>query len=129
MDQIANMINMIKNANARGHEFVIVPFSNIKLDIVNCLIKEGYLKSVNRKTRKGFPVLEIELSYKENGNPSVAGTRRISKSSKRIYQGVKDIKRTTSNYGTIVISTPKGILTNKQASKELVGGEVLFRIW
>ncbi len=129
MDQIANMINMIKNASARGHESVIVSFSNVKFAIANCLVKEGYLKSVNKKTRKGFPVLEIELSYQESGLPVVRGAKRISKSSRRIYKGVKDIKRTIGEHGTVVVSTPKGILTNKEASKELVGGEVLFKIW
>jgi small subunit ribosomal protein S8 len=129
MDQIANMINMIKNTSARGHEFVVVPFSKIKLAIADCLVKEGYLKSVNKKNRKGFPVLELELSYQEDGVPAVTGVNRISKSSKRVYCGTRDIKKKVSNYGMIVLSTPKGILTDKQASKEMVGGEALFKIW
>ena len=93
MDQIANMVNMIKNASLQGHETVIVSFSKIKSAIADCLVKEGYLKSVNKKTRKGFPVLEIELSYKNDGRAVVSGINRISKSSKRVYQGVKDIKK------------------------------------
>jgi small subunit ribosomal protein S8 len=129
MDQIANMINMIKNASVNGHEFVVVSFSKIKLAIAECLVKEGYLKSVNKKNRKGFPVLELELSYQEEGIPRITGVGRISKSSRRVYYGVKDIKKTISNYGMVVLSTPKGILTNKQASKEMVGGEALFKIW
>jgi len=129
MDQIANMVNMIKNASLQGHETVIVSFSKIKSAIADCLVKEGYLKSVNKKTRKGFPVLEIELSYKNDGRAVVSGINRISKSSKRVYRGVKDIKKGISNYGMVVLSTPKGILTDKQASKEMVGGEALFKIW
>jgi len=129
MDQIANMINMIKNASLGGHETVVVSFSKIKLSIAECLVKEGYLKSVNKKNRKGFPVLELEILYQEEGIPRITGVSRISKSSKRVYYGVKDTKKTISNYGMVVLSTPKGILTNKQASKEMVGGEALFKIW
>lgn len=129
MDQIANMINMVKNASVRGHEFVVVPSSKIKLAIAECLVKEGYLKSVNKKTKKGFPVLELELIYQEDGTPKINGADRISKSSNRVYRAVKDIKRAISNYGVVILSTSKGILTDKQASKEMVGGEALFKIW
>ena len=125
MDQIANMINMIKNAGLRGHEFVVVPHSKIKFAIAECLVKEGYLKNVTKKVQKGFPVIELGLSYSEDGTPKISETDRISKSSCRVYKGVKDIKR---GYGLTVLSTPKGILTDKQAKKEMVGGEVLFRI-
>jgi len=126
MDQIANMINMMKNASIAGHDFVIVPHSKLKLSIAECLVKEGFLKSVIKKTRKGFPVLELGLVYKEDKKPKVIGVERISKSSCRVYKHVKDIKR---NYGLTLFSTPKGILTDKEAKKEMVGGEVLFRIW
>ena len=126
MDQIANMINMMKNAGQRGHESVTVSHSKIKLSIAECLVKEGYLKGVNKKTQKGFPVLELVLAYNEEGEPKVTGAERVSKSSCRVYKGVKDIKR---GYGLTVLSTPKGILTDKEARKEMVGGEVLFKLW
>lgn len=128
MDQIANMINMVKNAGRVGHEVVVVPHSKIKLSIAECLVKEGYLKSVSKKTKKGFPVLELGLAYND-GAPKVTGTERISKSSCRVYKGVKDIKPTRNGFGLTVLSTPKGILTDKQARKEMVGGEALFKIW
>jgi len=126
MDQIANMINMIKNANSRGHEAVVVSHSKIKFSIAECLVKEGYLKSATKKTQKGFPVIELGLVYNEDGEPKVTGADRISKSSCRVYKGVKDIKR---SHGVTVLSTPKGILTDKEARKEMVGGEVLFKLW
>ena len=126
MDQIANMINMVKNAGRAEHELVVVPHSKIKLSIAECLVKEGYLKSVSKKTKKGFPVLELEVAYTEDKTPKITGVDRISKSSCRVYKGVKEIKR---SYGTTIFSTPKGILTDKQARKEMVGGEVLFRVW
>ncbi len=125
MDQIANMINMIKNAGRAHHETVVVPHSKVKFSIAECLVKEGYLKSVVKKTRKGFPVMELELVYIDEA-PKITGVDRISKSSCRVYKGVKDIKK---SYGLTVLSTPKGILTDKEAKKEMVGGEVLFKLW
>lgn len=126
MDQIANMMNMIKNASRARHEFVVVPHSKLKFSIAECLVKEGYLKSVTKKTKKGFPTIELELVYTKEGEPKITSVDRISKSSCRVYKGVKDIKR---SYGLTVLSTPKGILTEKEARKEMVGGEVLFKIY
>jgi len=128
MDQIANMMNMIKNANRVGREFVVVPHSKIKQAIADCLVNAGYIASVSKKTKKGFPILEIGLMYKDEA-PKVTGVERVSKSSCRVYKGVKEIKPTRNGYGTAVMTTPKGILTDKQARKEMVGGEVLFKIW
>jgi len=129
MDQIANMINMVKNAGRAGHESIVVSHSKIKAAIAECLVKEGYLKSATKKTKKGFPVLELELVYGDEGEPKITGVDRISKSSSRVYKGVKDIKTSKTSYGLTVLSTPKGILTDRQARKEMVGGEVLFKLW
>ncbi|ETB64028.1 TPA: 30S ribosomal protein S8 [Candidatus Nomurabacteria bacterium] len=128
MDQIANMINMIKNGSGRGHESISVPFSKIKYSIVECLLKAGYISSVNKKIKKGFPVIEIGLAYID-GEPKVKGVSRISKNSCRVYKGVKDIKPVRNGFGMMVLTTPKGILTDKEARKEMVGGEALFKIW
>lgn len=128
MDQIANMINMIKNANRVEHEFVTVPYSKIKMAVADCLVAEGYLSSATKKTKKGFPILELGLVY-VNGEPKVTGVDRVSKSSRRVYQGVKDIRSVRNGHGIMVLTTPKGILTDKQARKEMVGGEVLFKMW
>ena len=125
MDQIANMINMVKNAGRAGHESVVVPHSNIKFSIAECLVKEGYLKSVTKKTKKGFPIMELALAYTEDGTPKVTNVDRVSKSSCRVYKGVKDIKKA---YGLTILSTPKGILTDQEARKAMVGGEVLFKL-
>ena len=129
MDQLANMMNMVKNASLSGHETISVPYSKIKFAVADCLTKEGYLKSIAKKTKKGFPVLEITLAYTEDGSPKVDTVNRVSKSSCRVYKGVKDIKKTRNGHGLMVLSTPKGILTDKQARKEMVGGEVLFTLW
>ncbi len=116
---------MIKNAGRAHHETVVVPHSKVKFSIAECLVKEGYLKSVNKKTKKGFPIMELELVYVDE-TPKITGVDRISKSSCRVYKGVKDLKR---SYGLTILSTPKGILTDKEAKKEMVGGEVLFKLW
>lgn len=128
MDQIANMMNTIKNANRAKHESVVVTFSKLKLAIAECLVKEGYLSSINKKTKNGFPVLELILTY-QNGQPKINEVERVSKSSRRVYHGVKDLKYVRNGYGKLILSTPKGILTDKEARKELVGGEALFKIW
>jgi len=128
MDQIANMINMIKNAGAVGRESVTVPSSRIKQAILDCLLKNGYITSFSKKIKKGIPVLEIVIAYND-GMPKIKGAERISKLSCRVYKGVKDIKPVRSGYGSMILTTPKGILTDKEARKELVGGEALFKIW
>ena len=129
MDQIANMINTIKNASLKGHELVVISHSNIKYSIAECLVREGYLNNITKKMRKGFPVIEMELSYVEGGEPKVKDAKRVSKSSCRVYKGVKDLRRARGYRGITVLSTPKGILTDKEARKEMVGGEVLFKMW
>lgn len=128
MDQIANMINMIKNAGIVGHESIVIPYSHVKQAILECLVKEGYVASVSKKMKKSIPVLEVGISYKD-GLPKVKGAERISKLSSRVYKGVKDIKPTRNGYGLMILTTPKGILTDKEARKEMVGGEALFKIW
>jgi small subunit ribosomal protein S8 len=128
MDQIANMVNMIKNGSRAEHEFIAVPYSKIKHAIAECLVAEGFLTSVTKKTKKGFPTLELGLAYTD-GTPKVTGVERVSKSSRRVYKGVKEIKPTRNGFGVMVLTTPKGILTDKQARKAMVGGEVLFKLW
>lgn len=129
MDQLANMINMIKNASLSRLDFVTVPFSKMKFSIAECLVKEGYLKSANKKIKKGFSVIDLVLAYREDGTPRVTGVERISRSSCRVYKGVKDIRTSKEGYTLTLFSTPKGILTDRQAKKEMVGGEALFKIW
>ncbi len=129
MDHISNMIISIKNAGLRGHVNTSVPFSKLKNAIAECLVAEGYLAHVNKKVKKGKNELELGLVYNENGKPKVANVERISKSSRRVYFGVKDIHKVRSGQGLLVLSTPKGILSGSKARKEQVGGEALFKIW
>lgn len=121
------MLIAIKNGGAVKKASVIVPHSKMKEAIAVVLKEEGYIKTfhVAGDTKK---TLEIVLEYK-GANPRITDVKRISKSSKRMYTGVKDISPVKYGHGISVISTPKGIMTDKLARKEMVGGEVLFAIW
>lgn len=129
MDQIADMITRIKNAGDVHKESLVFPYSKIKFEIASVLQKEGYLKSVAKKGKKVTKFIEAELSYQDDGAPKVQGVQRVSKLSKRIYQKSKDLRSVKYGTGLLVLTTPKGIMTNKEAKKEKVGGEVLFKIW
>lgn len=120
---------MIKNAGRAKRRSIIVPFSKIKNSIADCLKNEGYVMKIVKKTRKGHPVLEIELAYVEEDNPKIKFVERISKQSRRVYMSVKDIHPVKNGEGRLVLSTPKGILTGERARKEQVGGEALFKVW
>jgi len=128
MDSISNMIIMLKNASLAGKESVVFPYSNMKNAIALCLKKEGYISEVSKKTRKDFPVLEVKLTYIDK-NPKITEVERVSKQSRRVYFKMKDLHSVRNGSGLLVLSTPKGILSGKEARKEQVGGEALFKIW
>ncbi len=128
MDSISNMLIMMKNGSLAGKESVSFPYSKLKHAIADCLKKEGYVKQVSKKVKKGFPTLEVELVYIDK-KPKISQVERVSKQSRRVYFGVKDIHRVRSGSGLLVLSTPKGILSGSNARKEQVGGEALFRLW
>jgi small subunit ribosomal protein S8 len=128
MDSISNMIIMIKNASLAGKETVTFPYSNLKNSILECLKKEGYIGQVAKKVKLGHPVLEVALIY-VNKKPKIQEVERVSKQSRRVYFGISQIYPVKNGFGLLVLSTPKGILSGKDAKKEQVGGEALFRIW
>ena len=125
-DPVSDLIIRIKNAGKARKESVFLPYSKLKEAIANVLVAEGYIKSASKK--KTSPVLEVVLNY-HNGEHKIKEVQRISKSSRRIYKGFEDIHPTKGGFGKTIFSTPKGILTDRQAIKERVGGEVLFKIW
>jgi small subunit ribosomal protein S8 len=129
MDPVSNMLNGIKNANRALRESVIVPQSKLCLAIAEKLSKEGFVGAIAKKTRKGRPVFEVTLVTSADRMPKVNDVVRISKPSRRLYTAASEIKPVRNGRGLLVISTPKGILTDKEARKENVGGEVLFSIW
>ena len=125
-DPVADLITRIKNAGKVRKESVLLPYSKLKEAIVNVLVAEGYLKSASKK--KTGQILEVVLNY-HNGEPKVKEVQRISKPSRRVYKGFEDIHLVKGGFVKTIFSTPKGILTDRQAIKEKVGGEVMFKIW
>jgi small subunit ribosomal protein S8 len=128
MDPISNMIIMMKNASLAKKETVLFPSSKMKNAILECLKKEGYISDFSKKTKKKGIFLEVGLIY-PNGKPKINEVERISKQSRRVYFGMRDIHPIRNGFGILVLSTPKGILSGKEARKEQVGGEALFKIW
>lgn len=123
------MIITMKNASMVSKDRVVVPFSALKYAIAQCLKEHGFVSDVSKKTEKNnIPVIEIGLLYKD-GVAKIQDVARISKSSRRVYMGTRDLRPVKNGHGLIILSTPKGILSDKQAKKELVGGEALFKIW
>lgn len=128
-DPISNMLVSMKNSSAVAKGTVVVPFSSVKYAIAQCLQQHGFISSVSKKTQKNnVPVLEINLAYAGDG-AKIHDVKRISKPSRRVYMGVRDIRPVKNGHGLMVLSTPKGILSDKDARKEQVGGEALFMIW
>ena len=125
-DPVSDLIIRIKNAGKVRKESVLLPYSKLKEAIANVLVAEGYLKSASKK--KTSSILEVVLNY-HNGEAKIKEVERISKPSRRIYKGFEDIHPMKGGFGKTIFSTPKGILTDRQAIKEKVGGEVLFKIW
>ena len=129
MDPIADMIIRIKNASNTGKKTVSFPYSNMKMSVADVLHKEGFIGPVAKKGKKeGGKVIEVELLYTDKA-PRVRGTQRLSKNSRRMYLGSRDIRPVKRGFGRLILSTPKGILTGKEARKEGIGGEALFSIW
>ena len=128
MDSISNMLIMLKNGSLAGKESVMLPYSKLKQAIVECLKKEGYVEAISKKVKKDQPVLEVALAYTDK-RPRITEVERISKQSRRVYFGMKDVHKVRNGSGLLVLSTPKGILSGKEARAQHVGGEALFRIW
>ena len=134
-DPISDFIIRIKNGSDARKAVVTMPHSTYKEAIAHVLMKAGYLTSVEKKGKKVGVTLEVGLAYiggkaeDAQAEPRVQGVDRISKPSRRIYQKASDIRVFKSGFGNTVYSTPKGILTDVDAKKQKVGGEVLFKIW
>lgn len=129
-DSVANMLSQIKNAGLAGKDSVVVPNSKFLAAIAAVLLKEGYIASINRKGkgRQGQAGMEIGIAY-EGGRSKISGIKRVSKLSRRFYVGARSLRPVQQGFGRLFLSTPKGIMTDKEAKKEHVGGEALFEIW
>ena len=127
-DPITDLLNQIRNAQAVGKTEVLIPLSKIKNEIAGILSKEGFVGEVKKATKGKIKSLKITLKY-EGEVPAIAGFKRISKPGQRIYQGFSELKRVRGGYGLSIISTSKGLMTNKEARYKKLGGEVICQIW
>ena len=128
MDPVSDMLTSIRNALAVKHSTVVIPFSNFKYGIAKIFEKEGFIEKIEKKGRKSKRLIEITLKYSDD-LPAISGLKKISKPGQRIYSNWKKIKRVKGGYGMAVISTSKGLMTNKEARKNKLGGEIICEIW
>ena len=128
-DPIADLLTRIRNANAAKHESVTVPASNMKKAICQILLDEGYVKDIKVEDDGLQGNIVITLKYGENKTRIIQGLKRISKPGLRIYAGVEDMPRVMKGLGVAIVSTSKGVMTDKKARKLGVGGEVLAFVW
>ena len=128
-DPIADMLTRIRNANSSKHESVTVPASNMKKAIAQILLEEGYIKGyqVTEDGKQGM--IEIALKYGANKEKAISGLKRVSKPGLRVYASKEDLPRVYRGLGIAIISTSKGIMTDKNARKNNVGGEVVCYVW
>lgn len=128
-DIIADLLTRIRNANTAKHDSVEIPASNMKKAICQILLDEGYIKNytVTEDGKQGM--IKVVLKYGEGKTPVISGLKRVSKPGLRIYSDVENMPKVMKGLGIAIISTSKGIMTDREARKEHVGGEVLAYIW
>ena len=128
MDTVSNMLTQIRNAQMVKKETIIVPFSAFKYNIAEILEKAKLVKKIKKSGRKEKKVIEIILKY-ELGVPAISGLKKVSKGGQRMYNKYSEIKRVQGGYGIAIVSTSKGLMTDKEARKQKIGGEVICQIW
>ena len=128
-DTIADMLTRIRNANTAKHPSIDVPCSNVKKQIAQILVDEGYIKNFRVIEDNKQGIIRITLKYTENKSQVITGLRRVSKPGLRIYSNCKDMPKVMKGLGIAIVSTSKGIMTDKKAKALHVGGEVLAFVW
>ena len=128
-DPIADLLTRIRNASTAKHPSVEIPASNMKKAIRQILVAEGYIKGMQVKNDTVQGTIVVPLKYQANGAPVISGLRRVSKPGLRIYTNCEDMPKVMKGLGTAIISTSKGIMTDKAARAAHVGGEVLAFVW
>ncbi|MGN0617899.1 MAG: 30S ribosomal protein S8 [Ruminiclostridium sp.] len=128
-DTIADMLTRIRNANTAKHPSIDVPCSNVKKQIAQILVDEGYIKNFRVIEDNKQGIIRITLKYTENKSQVITGLRRVSKPGLRIYSNCKDMPKVMKGLGIAIVSTSKGIMTDKKARELHVGGEILAFVW
>lgn len=128
-DPVADFITRLTNAGAVKHAVVSVPFSTFKLAIAEKLKEAGFVTAIEKKGKKVKKTLDVTLKYTTEGEHVIKGVKRISKPGRRMYKRAGEIVKVRYGHGSLILSTPQGIKTDKEARKENIGGEALFEIW
>ena len=129
LDPIADMLTRIRNANTNKHDTVLIPQSKTKLAIAEILKEEGYIVDFKAVESEGIKMIEVTLKYGPNGEKVIQGLKRISKPGLRIYSNAEQLPKVLNGLGIAIVSTSKGIITDKNARKLNVGGDVLAYVW
>ena len=127
-DPIGDMIARIKNAQERNHKKVELPSSNFKVKIADILKNEGFIKDLKVNTEGNKSILSLELKY-HSGNPVISNFERVSKPGRRIFSSVDSLPKINNGLGIAIVSTPKGVMTDMQARKQKVGGEIICKVF
>jgi len=127
-DPIADLITRLRNAARAGLPTAVVEYSNFKMAVAQVLLECGFITAATKKGKKVKKVIEMALAY-TGRRPKLTGAIRVSKPSRRVYQGARDLRPVRQGYGELVISTPRGVMTGTAARRAKVGGEALFKIW
>jgi len=127
-DPIGDMIARVKNAQARNHKNVELPSSNFKMKIADILKNEGFIKDFKVNSKDNKSVLSLELKY-HSGNPVISAFERVSKPGRRIFSSVKGLPKINNGLGIAIISTPKGVMTDIDARKHRIGGEIICKVF
>lgn len=128
-DPIADMLARIRNAGMAKHPELVIPASNTKLAIARVLVETGFLEEVRVEAREGRATLVVRMRYDDHGQPLLDGLKRVSRPGRRVYVGHEEIPRVRNGLGVAVISTSKGILSDRAAREASIGGEVLCEVW
>ena len=128
-DPIADLLTRIRNASTAKHPSVEIPASNMKKAICQILVDEGYIKGMQVKNDTVQGTIVVTLKYQANGEPVISGLRRVSKPGLRVYVGADELPRVLRGLGSAIVSTSKGVMTDKKARELRVGGEVLAFVW
>ncbi|MBI1908694.1 MAG: 30S ribosomal protein S8 [Deltaproteobacteria bacterium] len=127
-DPIADMLTRLRNGMMARHDNVLVPYSKLKESLLSCLKKSGYIQGYEKTGEKASKMV-VHLRYTHDKRPIVTGIARVSTPGRRVYKGYSEIKPVMSGLGVLLLSTPQGILTDREAREKKVGGEVLCKIW
>jgi small subunit ribosomal protein S8 len=128
-DPVADMLTRLRNASMAKHPSTVIPRSRLKEQIAEILKREGYIRDFEVMTDSPQGTLKLTLKYGDDRQPALSGLKRVSKPGLRVYKGRNEIPRVLGGLGTVIISTPRGLMTGREAWRQNVGGEVLAYIW